>query len=91
MSRDPRKSTGRWSVRGAAAVVVCAALLLVLLSVAASAVWPPWMAQDESEPVYPDVTASVDDIRSAMDGPTIARPVGSFNPFLGTEQDPTIA
>ncbi len=53
-------------MRGVAAVVVCAALLLILLYSAASAVWPPWMAQDEPEPVYPDVTASVDDVRSAM-------------------------
>jgi len=53
-------------VRGAAAVAACAALFLVLLYSGASAVWPPWMAQDDREPVYPDVTASADDIRSKM-------------------------
>ncbi len=70
------------SVRGAAAVVVCAALLLILLCTAASAVWPPWMAQDEPEPVFPDVTVAVDDVRSAMGRHDVvfidARPVDDY-------------
>ncbi len=66
MTRDPQYRIDQRSVRGAAAVAVSAALLLVVLCPVASAVWPPWMAQDEPEPVYPDVTASVDDVRSSM-------------------------
>jgi len=52
------------SARGVAAVAVYAALLLLGLCAASHAVWPPWLAQDDLEPVYPDVTASVDDVRA---------------------------
>lgn len=71
MSRYTRCANEQSSKRGAAAVVVCAAFLLILLHSAASAVWPPWMAQDEKEPVYPDVTASVEDVRSKTESHSV--------------------
>lgn len=66
MTSSLRQTRSRVNARGAAAVVVCAALLLLALHSGATAVWPPWLAQDEGEPVYPDVTASVGDVRAKM-------------------------
>ncbi len=64
MTRDDGRRSSRAGARGAAAVG--AALLVALLAATAWAVWPPWMRQEGPEPVYPDVTASVDDVRSRM-------------------------
>ncbi len=55
---------------------------MVLLSSQASAVWPPWMKQDEPDPVYPDITASVDHVRSKQGAHDVilidARPAAEY-------------
>lgn len=72
---------GAASLRGAP-VLLCIVFAIVLFAQTALGVWPPWAKRDESEPVYPDVTATVEQVRAKSGAHNVvlvdARPIGAY-------------